>query len=89
MPTKCNACPKLQNIKTHKPPVREEYLTPIIGEDGYEYVFLRDKNNQMQKMAVHMLVAQTFVKNPKNFTKIKHIDGNITNNHHRNLKWVE
>lgn len=38
---------------------------------------------------VHKLVAVRFVKNPNEFKNVKHLDGDVLNNHYKNLEWVE
>ncbi len=38
---------------------------------------------------VHRLVAQTFIPNPMNYPEVDHIDGNKSNNHVSNLRWVD
>ena len=52
--------------------------------NGYETVTL--SNNK--KMAVHRLVALTFIPNPDNKPYVNHIDSNKTNNKLENLEWV-
>lgn len=37
---------------------------------------------------VHRLVASAFVDNPNNLNEVDHIDGNPSNNHVDNLRWV-
>lgn len=39
-------------------------------------------------IGVHRLVALTFIPNPDNKPQIDHIDGNPSNNHVSNLRWV-
>lgn len=38
---------------------------------------------------VHKLVAESFIDNPKNYSFITHLDGDIKNNSVDNLAWVE
>lgn len=45
-------------------------------------------NGKYQCHSVHRLVAQAFIPNPDNLPNVVHIDGNKTNNHVSNLKWV-
>ena len=51
--------------------------------NGYENVSLRNR-----QMAVHRLVAQTFISNPENKPYVNHIDSNKRNNKVTNLEWV-
>ena len=55
-------------------------LTPVNG-----YTYVRYFN------PLHRLVAELFVKNPRPdiFDKVDHIDGNRSNNHYTNLRWVD
>ena len=46
------------------------------------------KNKKYKRYLVHTLVAQAFIKNPKNKNEIDHIDGNPLNNNVDNLRWV-
>lgn len=47
------------------------------------------KNGKDNHYSVSQLVAQSFVENPQNYKKVKHIDGNIENNKAENLIWVQ
>ena len=55
-------------------------LTPV---NGYTYV--------RYFKPLHRLVADLFVKNPRPdiFDKVDHIDGDRSNNHYTNLRWVD
>lgn len=49
---------------------------------------LLSKNNTTTSYALHRLVAEVFVENPKNKPQVNHIDGNKRNNIYENLEWV-
>ena len=46
-------------------------------------------NGIKKKAFVHMMVAEAFVPNPNNYTKVRHKDGNTLNNKANNLEWYE
>ena len=47
-------------------------------------------NDQGEKLELDLahIVAELFLENPKGYKFIKHLDGNILNNHYRNLEYV-
>lgn len=53
----------------------------------YYHVGLYDKNRKGGTVLVHILIAELFVRKPKNAQCVLHLDNNRTNNHYRNLKW--
>ena len=58
--------------------------------DGYSRVSLKVVNRRyFTRFLTHRLVAQLFVSNKKNYPIVDHIDGNSTNNHATNLRWVK
>lgn len=66
---------------------KEKPLKPYTTKAGYKVVNLI-KNNKIQKMLVHRLVAIHFVeKKELNFDVVNHIDNNRVNNTSSNLEW--
>lgn len=57
------------------------------GKPGYPTVSLQI-NNIPKTFAVHRLVAKHFIPKVQGKDVVNHIDGNKTNNHHKNLEWV-
>lgn len=49
--------------------------------------YIRVRINGVSK-SLHRLVAKTFIPNPEGKEMVDHIDGNRTNNHFSNLRWV-
>lgn len=66
--------------------LREKILKQTIEPKGYLKVGLR-KNNKIQTVRVHRLVANAFLPNPFNLPQVNHKDENKTNNHVENLEW--
>ncbi len=57
-------------------------LVGTIDKKGYVSVSLGETHY------VHNLVAAVFLTNPDNKPILEHIDGNRSNNHYTNLRWV-
>lgn len=55
---------------------------------SYLRVSLRKDNEKAKLIAVHRLVADAFVENPKSKPVVNHIDSNPHNNKAKNLEWV-
>ena len=72
---------KIYNLNTQKE------LFGSIYNTGYKMVKLTI-NGKNKGYAVHRLVAQTFLENPKKLPIVNHKDGNKTNNNIENLEWV-
>lgn len=66
--------------------LKNKLLKPIKHKNGYLVVGLT-KNGKTKIKAIHRLVAQTFIDNPKNKKYVNHIDGNKQNNKVDNLEW--
>lgn len=58
---------------------------------GYLMLSVFDhRKNRQRKIPVHQIVALTFLQHPydTSFLVVNHIDGNVKNNHYRNLEWT-
>ena len=62
-------------------------LKKILINSGYEQVTLH-KEGDSERILVHRLVGESFIKNPQNKPQINHKDGNKKNNSLSNLEWV-
>lgn len=58
----------------------------VLDINKYGYCMVRLKNKGKYH-AVHRLVCDAFISNPKNLPSINHKDGNKKNNHINNLEW--
>ena len=73
--------------------IREKILYGILRKNNTVMVTLvkpnsHTKNNFIQKSLSH-IVAETFIPNPNKLMFVKHLDGNVYNNHVYNLMWIE
>ena len=71
---------RIKNLKTNKT------LKALIKKDGYARVNLY-KNDEMNSIRIHRIVAETFIENPYNYKVINHKDENKQNNSVENLEW--
>ena len=63
-------------------------LEPILNNDGYYKIGLRDKDGKRFYFTVHRLVAITYLGDYSNEgLQVNHKDENKTNNHVSNLEW--
>lgn len=66
-------------------------LKPSVCRKGYHRVWLTAGRKNRKQMAVHRLVALTYLKRTalnRDRTQVNHKDGNKANNHYENLEWV-
>ena len=68
---------------------RTEYiLTQTPRKDGYISNYLRLDNNTWKSYYAHVLVAKTFIQNPKNKPTVNHINKKRSDNRVINLEWA-
>ena len=72
--------------------INNNLIKPDIHTNGLYFVILEigeDKKHKRQRKSyyIHKLVAEYFIKNPKNKLLIKHLDNNLANNYYKNLLW--
>lgn len=68
-----------------------KFLKPRENKNsGLLFLTMKNIDNKLVSIYLHKAVAQLFVKNktPRKRKLVTHIDGNLTNNHFSNLKWV-
>ena len=67
---------------------KEKVLAPSTST-GYKKVSLVNPDGESVNFQVHRLVALTFLKNPKDYYIVNHIDGDKMNNKLSNLEWTD
>ena len=67
--------------------VKKQLVLKICGS-GNRYKTVALCNGMRKTFRLHRLVAAAFIPNPDNKPCIDHIDGDRTNNHADNLRWV-
>mgnify|MGYP003644597181 CR=1 FL=1 len=65
---------------------KSKFLQPMYNR-GYEHLALYTSVNRKDFYS-HRLVAIHYIPNPDNLPQVDHIDGNKTNNHFSNLRWM-
>lgn len=75
--------------------VRARKLLVVIGDHiidgkptGYKYASLCNYLGKWKRIAVHRLVALTYIENPDNLPEVNHKDLDKSNNNDWNLEWV-
>lgn len=76
----------LGKVRSHKTS-NTKIIDGWVSNAGYNRVTLR-RHDKRYRRAVHRLVAEAFIPNPKNKSQVNHIDGDKLNNHVNNLEWV-
>lgn len=61
-------------------------LKPHIS-NGYFQITLSGQEHKTKQAAIHRLVAETFIPNPKELPQVNHKDENRLNNNINNLEW--
>lgn len=64
-------------------------LAQTVSSDGYHRVSVKIKKGVFKYKPVHRLVAECFIRPPKDGEEINHKDGNTHNNHVSNLEWCD
>lgn len=74
------------DVISYRQDEKGKVLKPSVST-GYQKVCLQGKSSK-QNFQVHRLVALAFLKKPKGFNIVNHIDGNKLNNSLSNLEWT-
>jgi hypothetical protein len=68
--------------------IKKIWMTPRITKLGYAHIQLLNPRTNSKLMAVHRVVAYTWIGNPpEDKQEINHKDGDKLNNHASNLEW--
>lgn len=68
--------------------IKGKYIKGWINNKGYHVTGLINNYGKTDTLLIHRLVAMAFIPNPNNKPCVDHIDGNKSNNHVDNLRWV-
>ena len=66
---------------------RDKFLSPRISMDGYNRIALQ-KEGYRREYRIARLVAETFIRSPKENEQVNHIDFNRINDYIDNLEWA-
>lgn len=75
----------LKGNKIKKKPI---LIDPIIKNNNRKHFKIKNSNTSFDS-PLDILVAKTFIPNPKNLPYVKYLDGNFLNCESDNLKWVD
>lgn len=76
------SCGRVYSFKTKR------FLKPNKNYKGYLSVCLTNSNGYKKTVAIHRLVALTYIPNPNNLETVDHIDENKEHNYINNLRWM-
>lgn len=63
-------------------------LKSRVGNNGYKIIDIYVGVQKKRTFTIHKLVATAFVENPMNKPTVNHDDGDVFNNHYKNLIWA-
>jgi hypothetical protein len=66
---------------------RNIFLKPCVNAKGAHYVTLPKENGKKQNCYIQQLIATSFIPNPTGKKRVRHIDGDKSNNSSDNLQW--
>jgi hypothetical protein len=64
-------------------------MNPYVTINGYNKVSLKSDDGIVKHFQLHRLIAQCFIKNPKNLPIVNHKNGKKTDNRVVNLEWTD
>ncbi|CAL6028345.1 HNH_endonuclease [Hexamita inflata] len=70
-----------------KPTQQKLNLLCVEGKPTRVRIDIGTQRHKLHILHVHRLVAEAFIENPNNYNFVRHIDGDIRNNHVSNLYW--